>query len=1054
MSLQGHSFRSKGGDGRTLLSKSDLIGREYRLLLGPGEPEKARLWLARASQTVSYCDDFLRAPLYVGEDLSALKLSGLDQRVPYVLSLAHKGERTLLSLLNTLSWQEFSQILLKALTGIAHGHYRGIIDGWLSAERIFLSPDAEGGYNAGIYDFGLFFGQSSRENQALEAPEARQLDAHPGLDVFSLGVLTFRWLYGRYPTPGEQTTDRREQNHFVPSGLSDWLAKALHPDQDQRFRCAASARVSLASVLDPSTVMRLRLRALAELQSSGIDCSSWWRNPDLYRDRTFPAIGRIEERKALWSHYLQALELSQPRALLFVSSTGMGKTRLSDWLAEGAYQTSCAVRLVTSHSELDPPQIITTDPMSGPHSFGALEAQLQASLALHSGPRQWTSTQEVISKLAQSRPVIIEIENAHLARPTLDWVESILTADLEVPIFFLIHVTEEELSDRPVESVQLSQLLELGCVEELRLKPLDYNETVDLLHLMAPLEPELAFELANHLGGSPLWAVQLITDWVERQVLVPREDRREVLTIPSSIREEIPHCSTSVWIDRLQRVVTEIQEQSPEEANYALAVAAILGMETVLEEWREVLALLDRSFPETLIQALLATRLLRDVDHGRGIRFAHGLFRESLLAWAGEEKIVEEIHQACAELLSKKEENHYRWHERLGLHLLGAGDLEVALEHLIKASGALGNRGRHREAIALLRSHQHACDQLELSSSDSRRLMGMLRQSWCLHNLGLAEQSRALVIQVREELGEENLLQILGPLLWLESHFAFALGDLTTVKEKLDQAHTHFTARQDTRGLASTQLRLGSLHRELLEPEPALAAFTEAQKLFESLADYLGAQAAWEGRVSILQMQGDYVGARVLLLARASEIRELGPKPRAVYYDLLAKNHQGFEQWDQAEAAFKTALETWKDANESGAMLTRANLAYSYLCQERYSEALELLEPLIEEYGKWGYLREQMYVLAGTLPSLASQGMWRKWKERAGILEAYLLGNQIRTDSYFFVFQLSAAMALEQGLPDHAGQADRVLAIKGKFLTQGPGEAHQGSPEEISTNPG
>ena len=124
----------------------------------------------------------------------------------------------------------------------------------------------------------------------------------------------------------------------------------------------------------------------------------------------------------------------------------------------------------------------------------------------------------------------------------------------------------------------LGALEDFGSVEVAEVPPLDPSDRVELVQSLLGMEGDLAQEVARLTGGNPLFAVQLVGDWVHRELLEPSAQGfrfREAIDI------ELPEDLQRVWATRLNNFLG----LRPEDDRRALKLAAVLGHEVHPDEW-------------------------------------------------------------------------------------------------------------------------------------------------------------------------------------------------------------------------------------------------------------------------------------------------------------------------------------------------------------------------------------------------------------------------------------------------------------------------------------
>ncbi len=231
-------------------------------------------------------------------------------------------------------------------------------------------------------------------------------------------------------------------------------------------------------------------------------------------------------------------------------------------------------------------------------------------------------------------------------------------------------------------------------LESLALGPLDQRAHGTLVRRLLGLQGELAARVVARTGGNPMFAVQLVGDWVKRGILVPGESG---FVLARGADAPVPEALSA--LSALARRRLEVLGPT----RPALVVAACLGHHFRPEHWSEACRHAGIEHSGGLAETLLQERLL--VADGLELRFAHPVHRDLLVDDAGALE-----HAACAAALRGEElMGAPGIAERLGKHLLAAGRSQqgrwqeaeaAARASLLAAMGE--NLGRQAEAIRLL----------------------------------------------------------------------------------------------------------------------------------------------------------------------------------------------------------------------------------------------------------------------------------------------------------------------------------------------------------------
>ncbi len=435
----------------------------------------------------------------------------------------------------------------------------------------------------------------------------------------------------------------------------------------------------------------------------------------LYGLREIPLVGRDREREVLFDALAEVRAAGAPRVVILEGASGAGKTRLGQWLAERAHELGAAEILRATH-----------EPRGGePHGLLAalrralavegLDAVAVAERTLARGfdpdatedaarllgsdvtpserDHRVRLAARLLGPLGRERPLLAWIDDAQWGDEALQVTQEVLRAGA-APVLFVLGVQEEALLARPEERERLDALRSAGL--HLRLAPPDRETHADLITALLDLSPELRERVVERTVGNPFFAVQLVGDWVRRGILEPREGG---FAVREGAEVDLPDDLHALLGTRIEDLVRGWPEADREPARVAVEVAAALGRTVAEAEWRAVLARLGVVPPADLVAALETRRLaVRGSDDGVW-SFAHELLRESVARTAREGGRHAVLHEACAATLEAADDD-WRTRDRVGWHLLEAGQPERAAPALLEAAYEAmgrGEQGRARE---------------------------------------------------------------------------------------------------------------------------------------------------------------------------------------------------------------------------------------------------------------------------------------------------------------------------------------------------------------------
>lgn len=577
----------------------------------------------------------------------------------------------------------------------------------------------------------------------------------------------------------------------------------------------------------------------------------------LYGLRRPAMVGRIAERDTLWSALHRVATAGRPEAVLLRGAAGTGKTRLAQWLCERAHELGAATALEAVHGEQGSP-VDGLAPMVARHlrctglSRTQVDARVENALA-PVGLAQVAALTELILPLARGedpqgvpvvqlptvadrvrvvcnlvgnlcreRPVIVWLDDVQWGQDALELAHSLLEGS-PAPVLLLMTVRQEALETRASAAAKLSALASRPDTTDLTLAPLEKAERVELVRDLLGLEGTLADQVEARTAGMPLFAVQLVEDWVQRGHL---ELGPEGFRLRAGVAAEIPDALHGLWVWRVEHLLQE----RPETDRQALELAAVLGHNVDPDEWRAVCEQLNIDLPDGLVD-LMVTRALASRTEGAGWAFVHGMLGESLVRQAREAGRLQTHRAACSETLyalgedARKAGRAPRGEGLLRRAVALATD-EARLARMRSALAlALFAQGRYRDAQPQLELVLAGCRTLGLRSREGNALghLGILHMQQGRVDEALAHYEQALAIH--RELGDRDLEgTVLGNLAVLH----VGQGRLDQGREHLEAALALQREVDDRQSVAKSITNLGIIALEQGRADAALTHYLEA----------------------------------------------------------------------------------------------------------------------------------------------------------------------------------------------------------------------------------
>ncbi|MEM1349896.1 MAG: hypothetical protein AAGI01_15140, partial [Myxococcota bacterium] len=229
----------------------------------------------------------------------------------------------------------------------------------------------------------------------------------------------------------------------------------------------------------------------------------------------------------------------------------------------------------------------------------------------------------------------------------------------------------------------LEELAELPRVQTVKLEPLAEASQRELLDTLVKLEEPLPTEIMNLSRGNPMFAVQLIGDWIQRDILEPGGTGYH---LKPGAEAFLPETLEQLWTTRLGQLVSAVRLRSPhttdEQIRGVLEIAAAIGQEVPFEEWAEACRRADLLAPEPLLESLITQGFATADRHYWS--FTHEPLRELLVTEAREAQRWESHNLACAAMIDTLYDKlHPTAPARLTTYLLEARAWDLSVDPLL-----------------------------------------------------------------------------------------------------------------------------------------------------------------------------------------------------------------------------------------------------------------------------------------------------------------------------------------------------------------------------------
>lgn len=785
----------------------------------------------------------------------------------------------------------------------------------------------------------------------------------------------------------------------------------------------------------------------------------------LFGLRPVPIVGRDDERSTLWDVLRRVHDTRAPQGALITGAPGTGKSRIVEWLSERSEEVGGALVFRATHSE----------EMGGSNGLVAMMARFTKTerlpfenvimrvRALYSdldlkgeealfdavalterilgrnpekagGPRfqsrrEWFSALlRLFGGLTRERPILLWLDDAHWSEESLEFAHYVLSGedDDTYPVFVVITCPERidgTQSDGAID--ELRSIASLPNVDSIELDPLSDEEMTDLIGRMIGLDPELSKLVIERTAGNPLFAVQIVGDWVSRGALQLTEDG---FAVPADQALQLPDDVHETWAQRTNDFVSRFDH--PDVAHRALVVAARLGS-TDTREWAAALTALDIDLPgsmPTFVAQLVAAGLMTRDE--RAVGFVHGLLRESLLRGLTDEDL-QSIDHGCAAALEVTARGPYapRRAERIASHWVGADQPQRAFDVLLASVTS------HREVAehsAILRIARAALDLLHRVEAPAHEIGALLLNvATGLRHLGDVDQAREFIDAGWEAVCEGESAErfatnpdpqrnpILASLLTEEAIMVYENeSDLARADELLEIAQDLAFAADDavSTGWAS-RIRsriLCSMGRVEDGVEAARTCVEYYGRLkgerpdyyYAGLCELAGAHRTagnFEEALSVMQeadLWADDVGSREARALAAMEAAELA---------------RAMERYDEARAHYRTCAELFDSLGGKNRLLVTLNYCLVDLESGDLESPFDSLLELQTQFPEVGMDGFTPLVDLGLAACWAARGDWEEYEDAISSARAKVDGQDIRDQELAGIAVIAARAALDRG---------------------------------------
>jgi len=728
----------------------------------------------------------------------------------------------------------------------------------------------------------------------------------------------------------------------------------------------------------------------------------------LYGLRAVPVVDRDTERNQLYAALGSVTASRRPRLVLLRGPRGCGKSRLARWIGERAHELGAATVLRALHGPRSGPEDglagmvrrhyrcvgldaeATQDRLAralrrerrpdaeeaaalaaliAPDGSGAARSG-RVSVRFASARERHLVVGRMLERACRERPVVVWLDDVQWGSDALAFARFILEPPIPLPILFVATVRTEELTQHDDASALLQDMLRLPLASVQPIGPLEREHGAELVRELLGLEGELAARVEARTAGNPLFATQLVADWVSRGVLEPT---RRGFKLKEGEQAELPDDLHQVWVGHLERLADALGTT----ALPALELAAALGSPVDPVEWRDACQVAGHPIHPELVEGLMASQLATQPDGHRagGFSFVHGMLQESLERRSRDAGRWAELHRACADMLRLR--RGVGLQERRATHLLAAGAHDQALEPLLAGARERMHSGDYHLTTRRLRAWRETAEGLGLAASDQQMGEGRLLEAQFLRVEGFHHKAVDASQQLVADAREHGWRSLLGWALRERAQAHALAGEGDAAQACLDEALELAGGLGDRFLLANCTRELGALHLDRGAWVEATRCLVRARDAFVQAGDLTRLGVTHVGLSELSKRQGLLFEAAEELHSARRSFEQSGFR----FGVAECINHlgdvvrlQGELVW--AEGLYAESRDRFQALGAPNAAVPTTNLGLVLLEQGQADEARTALEAGLMELRNQGRLHLAAAVHACLLPCVATAGDW------------------------------------------------------------------------------
>jgi serine/threonine protein kinase/tetratricopeptide (TPR) repeat protein len=804
----------------------------------------------------------------------------------------------------------------------------------------------------------------------------------PPTDLYALGCVMYRVMTGKEVFEGNAQDVLRAHKRSpvpapklfegIPAEVGPYVVRLLEKKPWDRFEFAADARRAWHALRPAHAPALEEIMATPPSSRGGAPRASTHTRAlaaGLLSMRAAPLVAREDEKSELLRMVDDVAARRPPiqRMVALIGEAGVGKSRLAEWLCEQVHERGLMIPLRARYGRVPSPLDGITGAINTHFGLeGADRVLVEQTLMSRwevskddddalawvaataewlrptapgtvaplgpSGKRfvldrpelRWVVLRKLMERLTTDRPVLLWLDDLHLASPsTFEQVSHLRKDGARIPLLVVVTARSETLATDLDAALRMEAMRAEWAGKVSELKPLGIEETEALLRTALPLHDDAVARATEQSRGNPLFALQLLHAWAGGGYL---QLDGAAYRVPQDALQGRAITTAELWDERIRAIPTELRLSA-----YA---AAALGDDIRGEVLKTLIASLGMDARDAMV-ALTRAQILLAAGNDQ-FRWPHALLQEHLLERVHERIDAPAIYRLAANALAKHPAvGSRRIMKHRVTNLLKAGDDDVAARLMFEFIQGSWRRGRDTAAtlrdLELLQGRVSGATAAEYAfwRAEALRHIGRLDEA-----RDQAEAARKAFEQAGDVGREAQALRLLG-------HIASDLGAPAQARLQVALALSRFEQIGDERGVASAQVVLGEIDYLLGDHARARTMLKEAVERCAKIGDLLGRAQCLILLALIESAVGANERARELLIDARREFDSIGYRLGIAQCDIALghADHRAFE-FGRARARALAARASFRElSNPRGEGGCERLLAMIALDTEDYAAA-------------------------------------------------------------------------------------------------------------------